>query len=260
MSSIPPNPENSNPEGAQPQPQMVTVSAPNVRPIVTYTLLAITVGIFILQYFTKAVWGVDIPSALGVKSNELIVGGQYWRLFTPMFLHSSSFLMHILFNMYALYSFGPTLERFYGHWGFLGLYLIAGFCGNVLSFMLSPAPSLGASTAIFGLLGAEAVFLYHNRQVLGNRAQRALINLITIAGLNLVLGFASGFVDNWGHIGGLLGGTTFAWFGGPLLEVKGIPPYLTLENVRNHKSVLLAGVGVTLVFLALAIYTVIVRS
>ena len=260
MSSLPPNPENTKPDVSQAPPQMVAVSAPNTRPLVTYTLLAITVIIFILQFFTKIVWGVDIPSALGVKVNELIVEGQFWRLFTPMFLHSSSFLMHIVFNMYALYSFGPTLERFYGHWSFLGLYLIAGFCGNVLSFMLSPAPSLGASTAIFGLLGAEAVFLYHNREVLGGRAQRALINLVVVGALNLLLGFASGFVDNWGHIGGLLGGTTFAWFGGPLLEVRGTFPNLRVENVRNRRNTCLAGIGVTLVFLILVVYTIISKS
>ncbi len=99
---------------------------------------------------------------LGLKVNELIVQGQYWRLLTPMFLHGD--ILHLGFNMYALYIFGPSLERYFGHLRFITLFVLSGFAGNVLSFMFSAAPSLGSSTAIFGLLGAEGVFLYRNRQ------------------------------------------------------------------------------------------------
>jgi rhomboid protease GluP len=109
--------------------------------------------------------GFDVPAALGMKVNELIIHGQIWRLITPVLLHGS--ILHLGFNMYALYILGPGLERFYGHWRFLTLYLLAGFAGNVMSFIFSPNPSLGASTAIFGLLGAQGVFLYHNRGIYG---------------------------------------------------------------------------------------------
>ena len=85
---------------------------------------------------------------LGAKVNELILAGQVWRLITPILLHAS--ILHIGFNMYALFVIGPQLERFYGHGRFLLLYLIAGFTGNVLSFVLSPNPSLGASTSVLG--------------------------------------------------------------------------------------------------------------
>ena len=131
--------------------------------------------------------------------------------------------MHIAFNLYALFIFGPGLERYYGHGRYLALFLISGFAGNVASFLFSPAPSLGASTAIFGLLGAEGVFLYQNRSLLGRGAQRALTNLIVLAVINLVLGMQPG-IDNWGHIGGLIGGTLFASFGGPVLRVDGSLP------------------------------------
>jgi rhomboid protease GluP len=243
-----------------PYPQSVQVRLPTTPPYVTYGLLGITVFVFLLQLGTKYLFGGDLPAALGAKVNDLIVQGQYWRLVTPMFLHSSTMFLHIAFNMYALYAFGPSLERYYGHVRFIALYLLAGFTGNVLSFMFSNAASLGASTAIFGLVGAEAVFLYRNRKLLGSRAQGALINLLVIVVLNLFLGLSSGFVDNWGHIGGLLGGVLFAWFGGPLMEVDGSYPNLQIVDKRSTNESLLIALVIFVVFAALAGITIIQRS
>jgi rhomboid protease GluP len=253
----------SQPEIEEPQqpapvpPQQVALRLPDVRPTVTYTIMGVTILVFLLQMATKTLLGYDLPAVLGMKVNEYIQAGEVWRLFTPMLLHSSSMLLHIVFNMYALYAFGPSLERFYGHVGFLTLYVLAGFTGNVLSFLFSPAASLGASTAIFGLLGAEGVFLYQNRKLLGSGAQRALINLITIAALNLVLGFSSGFIDNWGHIGGLIGGTLFAWFGGPLLHVEGMYPQLSLVNGREARQTWTAAAIIALIFGGLALVNIV---
>jgi rhomboid protease GluP len=159
--------------------------------------------------------------------------------------------------MYALFALGPQLERFYGHGRFLMLYLLGGFAGNVVSFLLSPEYSLGASTAIFGLIGAQGVFLYRHRKMFGGVAQRALTNIITVAVVNLIIGLSPG-IDNWGHVGGLLGGTLFAWFGGPLLEVEadmgmgapGAP--LKLSDRREPGTVLAAVLLVALFFASLA--------
>jgi rhomboid protease GluP len=230
-------------------PQQVPVKTPQVTPLVTYTMLGLSVVIFALQWITESQLGVDYPAALGLKVNELIIQGQFWRLFTPMFLHGG--IVHIALNMYALLAFGPQLERYYGHGRYLALYLVSGFAGNVASFLFSDANSLGASTAIFGLLGAEAVFLYRNRKLFGG-AQRALTNLIVVAVINLVYGFASPGIDYWGHIGGLLGGVLFAWFGGPVLEVSGYYPQLELADTRQASRVVLAGLGVALLFALLA--------
>jgi rhomboid protease GluP len=234
---------------SSPYPQQVPISTPRVTPLVTYTLLGLSVAIFALQWATESFFGFDYPAALGLKVNELIIQGQLWRLFTPMFLHGS--ILHIALNMYALLAFGPQLERYYGHGRYLGLYLVSGFAGNVASFLFSLAPSLGSSTAIFGLLGAEAVFLYRNRKLFGGSAQRALINLITIAVINLIIGMSPG-IDNWGHIGGLVGGVLFAWFGGPVLQVSGSYPQLELTDTRQTSSAILAGLGVILLFAVLA--------
>jgi rhomboid protease GluP len=236
-------------QGTSPYAQQVRVQGPDRKPLVTYTLLGISVVVYLLQLASQYILGADYPAYLGLKVNELILQGQLWRLFTPMFLHGS--ILHIALNMYALLAFGPTLERYYGHGRYIALYLVSGFAGNVLSFMFSLAPSLGSSTAIFGLLGAEAVFLYRNRELFGSSARRALTNLITIAAINLVIGMSGG-IDNWGHVGGLIGGTLFAWFGGPLLEVQGAYPDLRLEDRRRTTEVLLSGVGVLGLFALLA--------
>lgn len=229
-------------------------------PYVTYTLLGITVLIFLLQLFTRAWLGFDLPAALGAKQNDLIVDGQLWRLFTPMFLHSTTNLLHIVFNMYALFSFGPGLERFYGTGRYLILYFVAGFVGNVFSFVFSPVASLGASTAIFGLIGAEVVFLYRNRTFLGNRARPALMNLLVIVVLNLFLGFSSGFIDNWGHIGGLIGGVVFAWFGGPLLDVSGSYPNFQVTDQRSNSQSFLVAAAMFVVFAAIVFVTIVQRN
>ena len=238
---------------AGPYPQQVPVRTPSSTPVVTYTLMGLCIGIYLLQWATQSLLGIDYPAALGLKVNDLIIQGQFWRLVTPMFLHGS--ILHIALNMYALMIFGPGLERYYGHWRYLALYLVSGFAGNVASFLFSLAPSLGSSTAIFGLLGAEAVFLYRNRKLFGSSARNALINLITIAVINLVIGLSPG-IDNWGHIGGLIGGVLFAWFGGPVLQVSGSYPELETVDTRQTTSVILAGLGVVLLFALLAAFKI----
>jgi rhomboid protease GluP len=244
----------NTPPGVPPTPptggRYVTVQVPRVRPVLTYILLGLTIFIFLLQLASEAVLGTDLPARLGMKINQLILGGEVWRLFTPMLLHGS--LPHIIFNMYALYALGPSLESNYGHVRFLALYVIAGFAGNVLSFLFSPNPSLGSSTAIFGLIGAEAIFLYRNRELFGAQARRALMNVVLIAAANLLLGSMSTGIDNWGHIGGLLGGTFFAWFAGPLYQLAGDFNFPRLVDLHAGGRALGAAVLDLLVFSALA--------
>jgi rhomboid protease GluP len=233
------------------------VARPVYRPYVTYILIGICVVVYLLQAATSYFLHIDIPAALGVKDNNLIMQGQIWRLFTPIFLHGS--IIHIGFNMYALFYIGPTLERFYGRWRYLALFILSGFGGNVISFMFSQYQSLGSSTAIFGLLGAQGVLLYQNREIFGSIARRALSQVILIAVVNLVIGLTPG-IDNWGHIGGLIGGTLFAWFGGPLLQHQTLFPSNTLINVRGNREAVLAGTGVGALFFFLTIAVMILRK
>ena len=253
--------ENPSPYNPSPAPPAAaaqqTILRPTYRPYVTYALIGVCVVVYLLQVATQTFLGTDIPAAWGVKADNLILQGQVWRLFTPMFLHGS--ILHIAFNMYALFYIGPTLERFYGRRRYLGLFLLSGFAGNVISFMFSPYQSLGSSTAIFGLLGAEGVLLYQNREIFGSIVRRALSQVVLIAVVNLIIGLTPG-IDNWGHVGGLIGGTLFAWFGGPLLEKQGLVQPYTLKDARGDREALLAGTGVGALFFFLTLAVMFMRK
>jgi rhomboid protease GluP len=230
-------------------PGYVLVKAPSTKPTATYTLMGITILIFLGQMIGEYLLGGDFLANGGMKVNDLIVKGQLWRLITPVFLHGS--IMHVAFNMYALFVLGPGLERHYGHSRFLALYLLSGFAGNVISFWFSSANSLGSSTAIFGLLGAEGIFLYRNKSLFGSTAQRALVNVVVIAVINLMLGLSPG-IDNWGHIGGIIAGTAFAWLAGPIYRVEGIGLKPELIDERGSGDALRAGIGVGGIFALLS--------
>jgi rhomboid protease GluP len=117
---------------------------------------------------------------------------------------------------------GPVIERSYGWRRFLALYLLAGVFGNVLSFLFTAEPSLGASTSIFGLIAAQAIYVYRNRIFFGRAAQPMLINIAIIIFINLAIGLIPG-IDYWGHVGGLIGGLIFAWLAGPVYETIEAP-------------------------------------
>lgn len=214
---------------------------PDFTPWVTYTLLGITVLMFAGQYLTESQTGIDLFAAFGAKINQEIIAGQFWRLVTPIFLHAS--LIHIGFNMYALFALGPGLERYYGRVRFLLLYFLSGIAGNVVSFYFSPNASLGASTSLFGLVAAEAVFIYRNREFFGKQARALLGNLFLIVAVNLMLGLSPG-IDNWGHMGGLVGGLAFAWMNGPLLSMNWLPGggYRMVDQNLSPRIWLYAGV------------------
>ena len=245
----------STPE-AGPVSQPVRVALPSSAPYVTYAIIGVTVVFYLLQLATDLLLGYDIPVLLFIKSNDLIRSGQVWRLLTPALLHGS--LAHIGFNMYALFSFGTSLERYFGHKRFLLLYAIGAFTGNVASFIMTDANSLGASTAIFGLIAAEGVFLYQNRKMFAGQFRSAISNIIFVAAINLfVIGSLPG-IDNWGHIGGLLGGLAFTWFAGPLWEVESnLVGGFQLIDRRPAREIAIGAAVVLSVFGALALWGIV---
>jgi rhomboid protease GluP len=238
-------------------PVYVEVQFPRLSPIVTYTLMGVTIFIFLLQVASQRILGEDYVALLGLKVNEWIMEGQIWRLFTPMLLHGS--FLHIAFNMYALFIFGRRLETFYGHGRFLVMYILAGYTGNVLSYIFSPSPSLGASTAIFGLLGAEAVFLIQNWKVFGPAARADLQNLVILVIINLLIGIGVRF-DNWGHVGGLIGGAVFAWIAGPKLSLQGDFMAVSLVDNRSPSATWLAVLVVGGLFTFLVVLSTIFQA
>ena len=229
------------------------VPMPRSAPYVTYSIIGITVFCYVLQLVSQSVFGTDLLVLYGARVNEAILRGELWRFITPALLHGS--LPHIAFNMYALLSFGTGLERHFGHGRFLLLYLLGAFTGNVASFLFtSGSYSVGASTAIFGLLGAEAVFLIQNRKMFAGRFRSAIGNIIFIAAVNLFIIGSLPNIDNWGHIGGLLGGLMFTSFAGPLWELEGIQPAYHLVDRRSPREVIIGAATVLLIFGGLAMW------
>jgi rhomboid protease GluP len=203
------------PERPRPVPQRVPVRPPAPRRSALPTVRVVTVLLVInvLMFAVTAVLSGSVdPSTgalyvLGAKENSAIDGGAWWRLLTPMVLHGS--VLHLLFNSWALYALGPAVEAAYGARRFLAIYLLAGLAGSMASYLFNPdALSVGASGAIFGLLGALAARIFSARSVLGRDATKMQFGQIgSMIAINLLFGFTVQGIDNAAHIGGLvLGG------------------------------------------------------
>lgn len=181
---------------------------------ICHVILAVNIVVFIYQ-------SMFAPSLLmaGAKLNSAIVTGQYYRLISSMFLHAST--THLLINSFSLRSTGPSVESWFGKRRFAALYLISGVCGNFLSLICTPMPAVGASGAIFGLVGASSVLLARHRKILGPRARRSLQSLVYIVIINFGMGLTPGSrIDNFGHLGGFLGGIAYTYLFGPRLVVR----------------------------------------
>ena len=168
------------------------------KPVVTWSLIGVTVLVYLLQILPGS------PVTQALLYYPPFTYTEPWRMITAVFVHSQGSIFHLLFNMYSLFIFGPLLERLVGRGRFLALYLLSGFGGSVGVLLLAPlTPVVGASGAIFGLLGA---FFVIQRRLGGNNVQ-----LLVLIVLNLVIGFIPGFNVAWqAHLGGLIVGAAIA--------------------------------------------------
>jgi membrane associated rhomboid family serine protease len=169
----------------------------NSVPKVTRAILVICVGVFALSLVLGSfalTFGM-IPAA--------IAQGEWWRLITSTLLHGS--ILHLLFNMYALYWLGPQLERSLGHVRFAALYVLAALGGSVASYWFSDlnTVSVGASGAIFGLITATIV--------IGREMRSDVSQLVVLLGINVVIGFAQPGIDWRAHFGGAITGAAVAF-------------------------------------------------
>ncbi|WP_232713420.1 rhomboid family intramembrane serine protease [Bacillus xiapuensis] len=170
-------------------------------PFFSYLFIGIQVAVFLLMELSGGSTNYATLIQFGAKYNPLILEGEWWRFFTPMFLHIG--LLHLLMNTVTLYVLGTVVERIYGRLRFLFLYIFAGFAGTLASFLTNMNLSAGASGAIFGCFGALLYFgMMHRRQFFRTMG----MNVIFIIIINLVFGFTVPGIDNAGHIGGLIGG------------------------------------------------------
>ena len=139
----------------------------------------------------------------------MVQTGEYWRIFTAMFLHFN--IYHIGLNMLSLFFIGTAVEVFYGKWRYLVIYLVSGIAGGIVTLFVTPdAFAAGASGAIFGVFGALGIFYLFNRRSLGTFGGGAITNWLFFLGLNLVWGFATPGIGIWDHVGGLVAGMIIA--------------------------------------------------
>ncbi len=202
-------------------------------PAITYTLIAINVIFFLIPVLLDQYeYVINILCTHGPS----IRAGQYYRLFSGMFMHGG--ILHLGLNCYSLYVLGTQMESFLGKTKFLIIYLVSGIFGALFSMMFSGnVASIGASGAIFGLMGSMLYFGYHYRVYLGNVIKSQLIPLIII---NLAVGFSMDGIDNACHIGGLIGGLLITM----ALGIDG----------KSTKSEKFNGWMITAIFLAFSIY------
>ena len=171
--------------------------------VVTNILIALNVIAFFVVFALSGA-NLNVLNLLryGALNSVLVQNGEFWRLITAGFLHGGIF--HLIFNMYALYIIGTQIENFAGKWKFLAIYFCSMLTASLMSCVINPnSVSVGASGAIFGLLGALVYFGYHYRLYLGSVLRNQIIPLILF---NLLLGFMVSGIDNAAHLGGLIGG------------------------------------------------------
>jgi membrane associated rhomboid family serine protease/Flp pilus assembly protein TadD len=203
--------------------------------VVFVAMLATGVSLFAPQIAQLLKWGADFgPQTLS---------GEWWRLLSSVFVHIG--VVHLLLNMWCLWSLGRLAERMFGNWTFLAIYLLSGLGGSLASMLWNPSiVSAGASGAVFGVAGSLVAFLYFGKVALPRSViKRDFASILTFVGYNLAFGFAKEGVDNAAHLGGLLVGLGL----GALLH-RPLPA--TADRSRLRISLIYAGAALILVLAA----------
>lgn len=192
------------------------------QPIVTYIIIAICIILFILMELSGGSTNSQVLLKYGANLDVLVKNGEYYRLFTCIFLHIG--IMHLLCNMYSLYIIGREVENLFGKVKYIIIFILSGIFGSIMSLAFTHNTiSAGASGAIFGLLGALLYFGMHYRTYLGETIKRSIIPIIVI---NLIIGFFAKGIDLAAYIGGLVGGILLAM-------MVGVPDKSKTKDIIN---------------------------
>lgn len=192
------------------------------QPIVTYIIMAICIILFILMELSGGSTNSQTLLKYGANLDVLVKNGEYYRLFTCIFLHIG--IMHLLCNMYSLYIIGREVENLFGKIKYIIIFILSGIFGSIMSLAFTHNTiSAGALGAIFGLLGALLYFGMHYRTYLGEAIKRSIIPIIVV---NLIIGFFAEGIDLAAHIGGLVGGVLVAM-------MVGVPDKSKIKDIIN---------------------------
>jgi membrane associated rhomboid family serine protease len=182
---------------------MLERGLPFAKPTVTNILIWMNVAMLAIEYLTGGITNQNLVR-LGAKWAPYIARGEYWRLITYQFLHGG--ILHLAFNGYALFNMGPFIEGAWGNAGFTAIYLLSGAMGGLVSAALTPRTiTVGASGAIFGLLGATLTYLLS-----GQKSWDVIWQVVGYPIVATTLYGLVGGLDNFAHFGGLLGGFLIA--------------------------------------------------
>lgn len=214
-------------------------------PVVTYIFMGICAVLYLVSALLSGnVFTMDVVPLykLGGLVNIDFFRGNYiefYRTITSIFLHAN--IVHLIFNMYALYVFGPQIESFFGKVKYAIIFIGSGIIGNLLSMVVlnTGTISIGASGAIFGLMGSLLYFGYHYRVYLSGVIKSQIIPIILI---NLVIGFSTYGINNYAHIGGLIGGVLVS-------KAVGV-------KYKSSKVDIVNGIVMTLIFIAFLLYMI----
>lgn len=211
------------------------------QPIVTYIIMAICIILFILMELSGGSTNSQTLLKYGANLDVLVKNGEYYRLFTCIFLHIG--IMHLLCNMYSLYIIGREVENLFGKIKYIIIFILSGIFGSIMSLAFTHNTiSAGASGAIFGLLGALLYFGMHYRTYLGEAIKRSIIPIIVI---NLIIGFFAEGIDLAAHIGGLVGGVLVSM-------MVGVPDKSKTKDIIN-------GTILTIIYLIFISYLAFLR-
>lgn len=211
------------------------------QPIVTYIIMAVCIILFILMELSGGSTNSQILLKYGANLDILVKNGEYYRLFTCIFLHIG--IMHLICNMYSLYAIGREVESLFGKVKYIIIFILSGIFGSIMSIAFTHNTiSAGASGAIFGLLGALLYFGINYRTYLGEAIKRTIIPIIVV---NLIIGFFAEGIDLAAHIGGLVGGVLVSM-------MVGIPDKSKTRDIVN-------GTILTIIYLIFISYLAFLR-
>ena len=220
---------------------------------VTALIVAMNVAMFVLLLISGGANDAANLYRWGAKYGPAIQNGDWFRLILPVILHAG--LLHLAANSFALVIFGPRLESEFGRLPFISVYVVSGVCGVAASYLVGPNLSVGASGAVFGIVGAYGVYLVRNRREFGSAVNPVIMNLLIVLAINIAFGLFWSGIDQGAHVGGLIAGAAlglvisprrlidieddFYIFGAPILRTR-------IEKASVNRVLLAAAAGLVI--------------
>lgn len=220
---------------------------PKHKPVLTNVLLALITSMFFIEVLFNAIYSDKAIILLGAKWNEGITNGEYWRFITCTFLHGN--LFHLFLNLAAMYIFGQEVESIYGTFRFLLIYLLSSWGAGLASYTFSAGIAIGASGALFGIIGGLIIFFFRQREKVTG-ANMKFKSMYTLVLINLALGFLLPRIDNSAHIGGLVTGLLSSWFISPEYKIEKSESNERLEVIqKSDRARVLSGLFLVITIL-----------